>query len=113
MSNIPDETASSFYNDAPKAVLDPTGDYIFWTANLNTDRLFAFVAQVPWHLLVSEADYNPNGPFAQPITPRAPTASNGPSTQAPTTAPGPKPAASIAATKSIAAALAFIIVLLF
>jgi hypothetical protein len=28
LSDIPDELALSFYDNAPKAVLDPTGDYI-------------------------------------------------------------------------------------
>lgn len=65
MSDIPDEQAGSFYTNAPKAVVDLSGDYIFWTANLNKDRFYAVIAQIPWQLLVSE-EYNPTGPFAVP-----------------------------------------------
>jgi hypothetical protein len=59
------------YYKAPKAVLDFTGDYILWSSNTRSDRLDIYVAQVPWHLLVAEEDYNP--PPVAPVMPEPPS----------------------------------------
>lgn len=38
---------NSAYGRAPKANLDPTGRYLFWTSNMGGQRLDAFIVEVP------------------------------------------------------------------
>jgi hypothetical protein len=54
MTNSNASGGGDFYGKMPKANIDPTGEYIFWTSNMATSRLDAFLVQVPWQHLVPE-----------------------------------------------------------
>lgn len=66
------------YAKMPKANLDITGRYVFWTSNMGGDRLDAFLAEVPGHLLVGDDGLANNNSSQDPSVPSGGNTSGAP-----------------------------------